>query len=106
MIKELRAREKEEVNKAVESTRKENLKALEMLQTQLAEKEKEYADLKRTFEESKESSIREQRLISSAFYEIGLELQRLKAPKAMEFNPAASGPPTTFLKEQREKINK
>jgi hypothetical protein len=56
-------------------------------------------------EESKESSAREQKLMSSAVYELGLELQRLKAPKPDV--PQSQGlPPKSLLAQKRSQLEK
>jgi len=53
-------------------------------------------------EESKESSAREQKLMSSAVYELGLELQRLKAPKPDL--PLQQQNPKSLLAQKRNQL--
>jgi len=53
-------------------------------------------------EESKESSAREQKLMSSAVYELGLELQRLKAPKPDL--PQQQQNPKSLLAQKRNQL--
>eukprot|EP00164_Ancoracysta_twista_P002793 GFYU01003714.1.p1 GENE.GFYU01003714.1~~GFYU01003714.1.p1 ORF type:complete len:884 (-),score=333.11 GFYU01003714.1:107-2758(-) len=81
---------------AVQVVQLEN--ALSTAQTALMEKDKEIQFLKRSREETKECAKREEKLIISAFYEIGLEIQRLKAPQR--------GPIQTksFLGRQRQAL--
>jgi chromosome segregation ATPase len=113
MIKELReqkqevqAQEVQKMKKQFEDTIQSLQKQLEdttlSLRNQLKEKEKEVEMVKRLFEEGKESSAREQKLMISAFYEMGLELQRLKAPRPnsnalhlVQANMAPSSPSST-----------
>eukprot|EP01117_Protostelium_nocturnum_P005530 TRINITY_DN1998_c0_g1_i1.p1 TRINITY_DN1998_c0_g1~~TRINITY_DN1998_c0_g1_i1.p1 ORF type:complete len:699 (+),score=315.14 TRINITY_DN1998_c0_g1_i1:68-2164(+) len=77
MIRDERAK----VNGEIEKVQKSYEDVVNSLKNQLKEKEKEISDHKLMIEESKNSSIREQKLMSSALYELGLELQRIRAPK-------------------------
>jgi hypothetical protein len=60
-------------------------------------------------DEGKSASLKENRLLASALYELGLEYQRLKAPKApiplgadvTSQQPAPPRTPTTVLAKQR-----
>jgi len=55
--------------------------SIKTLRNQLDEKDKEIAMIKRMWEEGKENSTKEQKLMISAFYGVGLELARLKVPQ-------------------------
>eukprot|EP00743_Colponemidia_sp_Colp-15_P003703 GILK01003995.1.p1 GENE.GILK01003995.1~~GILK01003995.1.p1 ORF type:complete len:836 (+),score=230.20 GILK01003995.1:93-2510(+) len=85
----------ENVSQSIELKYKE---AIKTLQTQLDEKDKEVQFLKRMRDESKDASKREERLIVSAFYEIGLELQRVKMQQGRP--PQAA----SWLHRERSKI--
>jgi len=69
---------------------------------QLADKDKEIQVLQKMREEAKDIQRREERLIISSFYDIGLELQRLMVPYRHQGNPAN---PASFLAQQRAATN-
>jgi len=72
--------------------------------TQLKDKDKEIHILQQLWQDNKESSQREQQLIVSAFYEMGLELARSKARQPLSQSPLklqAQVQPTSFLGKKR-----
>jgi len=81
MIREEREKNKDSKSSEVQKIQKQYEELIEKLKTEIKEKDKEIQHHKNLLEESKQSSQREVKLISSALYEMGLELQRLKAPK-------------------------
>jgi len=81
MIREERSKIKDVQSSQMAQAQTQYEEAVQSLKNQLKDKERELTHFKNLLEESKESSSREQRLLSSAFYELGLDLQRLKAPK-------------------------
>lgn len=81
MIRDERAKNKENQDTELIKVQKQFDETVLSLKNQLKEKEKEMSHFKSLLEESKDSSSREMKLMSSAVYNFGLELQRLKAPK-------------------------
>eukprot|EP00658_Telonema_sp_P-2_P020963 TRINITY_DN18323_c0_g1_i2.p2 TRINITY_DN18323_c0_g1~~TRINITY_DN18323_c0_g1_i2.p2 ORF type:complete len:135 (+),score=37.51 TRINITY_DN18323_c0_g1_i2:192-596(+) len=69
---------------------------IQSLQAQLSEQEKNLANTKQQLDESTKLKDNEIRLVSTAFYEVGLELQkRWKAPQIGK----------TWLSKRRQQIN-
>jgi len=106
MIREERSKTKDLPDQVSQKLQKQFEESIQLFKNQIKEKEKELASQKTLLEESKESSAREQRLMSSALYEMGLELQRLKAPKPdiqMNVNTTVSsgGQPITSPNEPK-----
>jgi len=71
--------------------------------------------MKNLLEESRESSTREQKLLSSALHDMGLELTRLKAPKPdLNLNsstisnnvPKTAQQPKSLLGQKRQQLDK
>eukprot|EP01114_Cavostelium_apophysatum_P013385 TRINITY_DN3232_c0_g1_i1.p1 TRINITY_DN3232_c0_g1~~TRINITY_DN3232_c0_g1_i1.p1 ORF type:complete len:700 (+),score=248.55 TRINITY_DN3232_c0_g1_i1:182-2281(+) len=81
MIRDERDKSKSQQGAASQNVIKQYEDTINMLNNQIKENDKEISHLKGLLEESRESSAREQKLLSSALYEMGLELQRLKAPR-------------------------
>ncbi|KAL6069590.1 Protein Hook 3 [Balamuthia mandrillaris] len=81
MIRELRQQNKDTQSAELNSVRQTYENAIQMLKNQLHEKQRELDMHKNVLKESKECSEREQRLLVSAFYEMGLQLARAQAPK-------------------------
>eukprot|EP00163_Fabomonas_tropica_P020028 TRINITY_DN351_c0_g1_i10.p1 TRINITY_DN351_c0_g1~~TRINITY_DN351_c0_g1_i10.p1 ORF type:complete len:913 (-),score=392.31 TRINITY_DN351_c0_g1_i10:2361-5099(-) len=103
MIQELQKKNEDMQKKESGRSDVQVQEAVASLKAQINEKEKEISFLKRMREESKESSRREERLIISAFYELGLELQRLKTQGSSR-QPSAHQA-TSMLGKMRRTVN-
>jgi len=79
MIKELRMQTQVDAEKL--KGKKELEETLDVLRAQIQDKEKEIKQLKETIRESSESTEREQRLLVSSFYDVGLQLARAQASR-------------------------
>jgi len=97
MIREERSKRQDLVKNETSKVEKQQEEALKTFRNQIKEKDKEIAYLKNLVEESKDSSAREQKLMSSALFEVGLELQRMKAPK-----PDVDQQPKSLLAQKRK----
>jgi len=104
MLRTEREKAKEMVEKECLNIQKQYEDLVESLKHQIRERDKEIDFQKRLLEESKELSGREQKLMSSALYELGLELQRLKIPKPEL--PGVQTTPKSFLSQKRSVIEK
>lgn len=102
MIREERAKAK--VATTNHSSHQDYEQQLSLLRAQVKEKEKEVDHFKKSLEESREASEREQRLMTSAVYDMGLQLQRLNAPKPML--SSQSDQPKSLLAQKRRELNK
>lgn len=108
MIREERSKIKDTQSSQLAQAQTQYEEVVQSLKNQLKDKERELAHFKNLLEESKESSSREQRLLSSAFYELGLDLQRLKAPKPPTdpIGTQAAVQPKSLLNQMRNNLEK
>eukprot|EP01113_Clastostelium_recurvatum_P031446 TRINITY_DN3926_c0_g1_i2.p1 TRINITY_DN3926_c0_g1~~TRINITY_DN3926_c0_g1_i2.p1 ORF type:complete len:713 (-),score=243.35 TRINITY_DN3926_c0_g1_i2:201-2339(-) len=102
MIKDLRERGGAIATEEQEKAKKRYEGIIESYQNQLGEKDKEVQLYKKTFDEARQSSQREQQLMITAFYEMGLELQKLKVPKPSAGAPSVAATPRSLLGELRK----
>jgi len=114
MLQDEREKSKDALEIESQRNRKQYEQVIESLKRQIKDKEEEVLIIKKLLEESKGNSDREQRLISSAMYEMGLELQRLRIQKpnnipikglpSSSINSTATHSPKSLLGQKREKI--
>eukprot|EP01112_Ceratiomyxa_fruticulosa_P023585 TRINITY_DN9086_c0_g2_i1.p1 TRINITY_DN9086_c0_g2~~TRINITY_DN9086_c0_g2_i1.p1 ORF type:complete len:744 (-),score=212.05 TRINITY_DN9086_c0_g2_i1:96-2327(-) len=108
MIRDLREKGNQLTLDEQEKIKKRYEEVVSTLQTQLLEKDKEIQLHKRRYEEGNESSQREQKLLITAFYEMGLEIQRLKAPPISNVNvsgtPIIGNTPRSVLGVMRKNL--
>eukprot|EP01104_Vermistella_antarctica_P013434 TRINITY_DN4054_c0_g1_i2.p1 TRINITY_DN4054_c0_g1~~TRINITY_DN4054_c0_g1_i2.p1 ORF type:complete len:734 (-),score=213.97 TRINITY_DN4054_c0_g1_i2:403-2538(-) len=107
MIRDQRLKQKQQAQVATQQgTSDEQLKhsydqAVASLEQQLREKDETIASMKSRYDQNSLQSESEQKLLVSAFYEMGLNMQRMKAPKAtlnQSFDPDREpAKPTSFL---------
>lgn len=92
IISEQREQIKQLNEKGSEKLRKDLEDSLQTYRNQLKEKDNQIEMITKLWEEGKENSAREQRLMTSAFYDMGLELHKLRNPKTTSPTPSSSSP--------------
>lgn len=103
MIREYRSKQTAELEKQKHTYEE----VIQSYKNQLAEKAQELQALKMVMKESKECSEREQKLLVSAFYDMGLQLARVQAPRP-NATPTATTPnhkPKSWLANVRGNRN-
>ena len=101
MIRDLRSKEKSEKDERDAQVAATHAAALAQVREQLAEKDEALNKLSARLEESARLAQREQQLMMTAFYEAGLEMQRIKGA-----GRAGNSGGQSFLQRQRAAANK
>jgi chromosome segregation ATPase len=101
MIREMRSKEKVEKDTVDTSATRDLSATVDELRQQLSAKEEALSKLNARLEESTRLAQREQQLMLTAFFEAGLELQRLKVGAR-----STTGGQQSFLQRQRAAANK
>jgi predicted RNase H-like nuclease (RuvC/YqgF family) len=101
MIREMRSKEKVEKETVDTSATRDLSATVDELRQQLTAKEDALSKLNARLEESTRLAQREQQLMLTAFFEAGLELQRLKVGAR-----STTGGQQSFLQRQRAAANK
>ena len=73
---------------------------MESLKKQLTEKDAEVTSIKRLMDQTKGTYERELKLMTSAWYEMGMDLQMVNARQRIP----TQKPPTTWMGVQRKKV--
>jgi len=90
MIRELRQQKKDDVDAETAKQSRQAEETMQVLRAQLLEKEREIKHLKQdTIKDSRDSTEREQRLLVSSFYDMGLQLARAQASRPDHATPSA-----------------